>query len=67
MGEGARGEGAREGGDEKLSWLQAETTAIVATARFGRLVAALVPVLLEHRTLSGRAVREILNEANERR
>jgi hypothetical protein len=50
-----------------LLWLQAETAALVATPRFGRLVAALVPVLLEHKTLSGRATRIVLVEAERRR
>ncbi len=48
-----------------LSWLRAATAYMVSTSRFRRLVAAMVPELLTHRTLSGRRVRDILVAADE--
>jgi hypothetical protein len=51
-----------------LGWLRAEADELVKSVRFRRLVAALVPELLERRTISGRLARRVfvdtLEEAN---
>ena len=44
--------------------LEAVTVELVMTDRFGKLVRALVPPLLEHRVLSARAVRTVLCDAD---
>jgi hypothetical protein len=43
-----------------LHWLEQETRRIVRSRRFAHLVAAIVPQLLEHTTLSGRLARRVL-------
>jgi hypothetical protein len=50
-----------------LNWLRAATVSLVRAGEFGRLVEALVPVLLEHEVVSGRLARQVLREARERR
>lgn len=45
-----------------LNWLSAETRHLVLSSRFRGYVDALVPALLEHRTLSGRAARRLMQE-----
>jgi hypothetical protein len=50
-----------------VSLLESVTQEICATERFARRVAALIPALIEHRRLSGRAVREISPESRRRR
>jgi hypothetical protein len=62
----AHGAVGRELEGRYLLFLEALTDSIVATDRFVRLVKALVAPLLAHGILSARAVRMILNEADQR-
>jgi hypothetical protein len=45
-----------------LNWLMSETRHLVLSERFRGYVNALVPPLLEHKTLSGRAARRLMQE-----
>jgi hypothetical protein len=53
-------------GDESagayLNWLRVETRPLVLGSRFRGYVNALVPALLEHKTISGRAARRLMQD-----